>query len=64
MYFDSSRLWMQRGNYNERIFVLYEKFYSTIMVWAGIGYNYKSKLVIIESTLNATSYIKMLEENN
>ena len=64
MYPDSSRLWLQRGNYNERTFVSEEKFYPTIMAWAGIGYNYKSKLIIIDSTLNATNYIKMLEENN
>ena len=64
MYPDSSHLWLQRGNYNERTFVSFEKFYPTIMVWGGIGYNYKSKLIIIESTLDSEGYINMLKENN
>ena len=63
MYPDSSRLWLHRGIYNEKTFVSTEKFYPTIMVWAGIGYNYKSKLIILETTLNADSYIKMLKDN-
>ena len=64
MYPDSSRLWLRRGNYNEKTFVSTEKFYPTIMVWAGIGYNYKSQLIILERTLNAESYIQMLEDNH
>ena len=63
MYPDSSRLWLRRGIYNEKTFVSTEKFYPTIMVWAGIGYNYKSKLIILDSNLNADNYIKMLEDN-
>ena len=63
IYPDSSRLWLQRGNYNEKTFVSMEKYYPTIMVWAGIGYNYKSKLIIVESTLTADAYIKLLDDN-
>ena len=63
IYPDNSMLWLQRGVYNENTFESTEKFSKTLMVWAGIGYNYKSELIFVESTLGSAQYIKMLIEN-
>ena len=34
------------------------------MVWAGIGYNFRTKLLFIEKSLDSDGYIKLLENNN
>jgi hypothetical protein len=60
---DSRSLWVQRGVYNERCFRPTPKHNTTVMVWGGIGWNYKSPLVFIDGTLNAERYQQMLERN-
>ena len=60
---DNSKLWLKRGVYNENTFISKEKYTETIMVWGAIGYNYKSKLIIIEESLKSRNYIDMLSKN-
>ena len=60
---DNSKLWLKRGVYAENTFVSKEKYTETIMVWGAIGYNYKSKLIIIEENLKSSTYIEMLSKN-
>jgi transposase len=63
LYCDSRSLWMQRGVYNERTFHPLPKHDSSIMVWGAIGWNYKSKLIVVVGTLNGKRYRKMLKDN-
>ena len=63
IYPDNSMVWLKRGVYSEETFESIEKFTNTFMVWGGIGFNYKSKLIIVDEKLNSEEYIKMLESN-
>jgi transposase len=63
LYCANRSLWMQRGVYNERTFHPLPKPDSSIMVWEAIGWNYKSKLIIVEGTLNAKRYWDVLKNN-
>jgi transposase len=63
LYDDSRCMWVQRGVYTERTFRPTPKHDSSIMVWGAIGWNYKSKLIIVEGTLNAARYQQMLRSN-
>jgi transposase len=63
LYDDSRSMWVQRGVYTERTFRPTPKHNSSIMVWGAIGWNYKSKLIIVEGTLNAVRYQEMLKVN-
>ena len=63
IYPDNSMIWIRRGCYNEQSFVSTNKFTKTFMVWGGIGYNYKSKLIFVDDQLSTDKYIQMLESN-
>jgi hypothetical protein len=55
-------VWRRKGQYEEGAFAEAEKFAQSIMVFGAIGKGYKSKLFIIEGSLNRVRYIAMLEE--
>ena len=61
---DNSKRWIKRGIYNEGSFLEQAKFNKSIMVWARIGYNFRTKLLFIEKSLDSDGYIKLLENNN
>jgi transposase len=62
--FDDSRsMWVQRGVYSEHTFHPVPKHNTSIMVWGAIGKEYKSRMIIVEGTLNAERYQNMLRDN-
>ena len=62
IYPDNRMLWLKIGDYQENTFASSEKFSQTLMVWGCIGFNYKSKLIIIRENLNSAKYIEMLQK--
>jgi hypothetical protein len=54
--------WRRKGEYEEGAFVEAEKFAQSMMVFGAIGKGYKSKLFIIEGSLNQGRCLAMLEE--
>jgi transposase len=60
LYDDSRRMWIQRGVYLPQTFKKIPKHSPSVMVWAAIGLGYKSPLIFIEGTLDASTYRTML----
>jgi hypothetical protein len=60
---DSRRRWLRRGVYSDNNFCSTMKFPPSVMVWAGIGHNFKSPLVFITKSIDAPNYISMLKNN-
>jgi hypothetical protein len=60
---DSEWTWVRRGEFLMSIMAELEKYtHLSIMVWGAIGYNYKSRLIIITGNVNAQYYQNMLAE--
>ena len=57
-------VWTRRGEYNEHCFVDRTKFPSSIMVFGAIGIGYKSNLIIVDGTIDASVYQSILKEAN
>jgi hypothetical protein len=60
LYDDSRRMWVQRGVYTPETFQEIPKYSPSLMVWGAIGLGYKSRLIFIEGTLDASTYQTML----
>ena len=60
---DNRWVWVKRGEYNEKAYIKKEKYAISIMVWGMIAFGYKSKLLFVENTIGADSYIKLLDES-
>jgi transposase len=61
---DSRRMWILRGVYNPETFRTCAKFAQSVMVWGAISLGYKSPLIFIKGTLNASRYEAMLRTNH
>ena len=53
---DNRSLWRKRGSQNDNIYLPQKKFYNSIMVFGIIGKNYKSKLVISNTSIDSEQY--------
>ena len=51
---------IKRGCWNETCFVERAKYSAGVMIWAGIGFDFKSNLVICRNSVDAPEYIKIL----
>jgi len=60
---DSSWRWIRRGDYNESSFSPISKSSTSVMIWAAIGYEFKSQLVIIEKNINSDEYTQIVTNN-
>ena len=49
-------VWRRNGEYNPTSFVQTGKFAQSLMIYGAIGFNYKSKLVFIEDTVDSKQY--------
>jgi hypothetical protein len=63
---DSSKgyVWRTRGEYNESTLATTEKVPGFVLVFAAIGSNLKSNLVLIKGTVDANNYQGILNESN
>jgi transposase len=59
---DKRWVWYRRGEENESATVSTQKYPPSLMVFAVIGPNYKSKLLFVRGTINTPKYIQNLEE--
>ena len=55
---------IRRGQWNESCFVTKEKFPFTVMVWGGIGVNYRSPLIECSKSVNSAEYRDILERSD
>jgi len=53
---DSSWRWIRRGDYNDSSYSPISKSSTSVIVWACIGPNYKSHLMIIDNNIKSESY--------
>mgnify|MGYP002476333224 CR=1 FL=1 len=56
-------MWKRRGENIDDIYEKRDKFPDSIMIFAGVGKNFKSKLIIIHGTLDANEYQNVLSES-
>ena len=61
---DKRWVWKRRGDQMPSSTVQQQKFPSSVMVFAVIGVNFKSKLLIVEGSIDSDRYIQNLEELN
>ena len=61
---DSKWVWMKKGEYTKNSVYESKKFPQSVMVFAIISPGYKSKLVIIDGTVDQECYIRNLIESN
>jgi len=59
MNLDSSWRWIRRGDYNDSSYSPINKSSTSVMIWACIGPNYKSQLMIIDNN-NSESYCEVV----
>ena len=55
---------IRRGQWNESCFTTKEKFPVTVMVWGGIGVNYRSPLIQCSKSVNSAEYQEILERSD
>ncbi len=60
---DGQFRWYRKGELDDQVFADKSKFDFGIMVFGIIGFNYKSKLVIIEGSVNDISYREILQKS-
>lgn len=60
---DNRWVWRRRGEDIDEIYEEKDKFPDSIMIFAGVGKNFKSKLIIIQGTVDATQYKKILSDS-
>ena len=53
---DKRWVWRRNGEYNPTSFVQTGKFAQSLMIYGAIGFNYKSKLVFIDDTVDSKKY--------
>ena len=61
---DNSWRWSRKNEIIENQYILKNKFNCGIMIWGCIGYNFKSKIMIIEKTINSSQYCKLIENSD
>jgi transposase len=59
---DKRWVWYRRGEYNPSAMRSTRKYPPSVMIFAVIGPNYKSKLLFVEGTINTDKYIQNLED--
>lgn len=60
---DSRWVWRRRGETIDEIYSETDKFPESVMIFGAIGKNFKSNLVIINGTISASDYQKILEDS-
>ena len=60
---DNRWVWRRRGEDIDEIYEKRDKFPDSIMIFAGVGKNFKSQLIIINGTVDANEYQSVLSES-
>lgn len=50
-------VWVDKNNLNEKMFTQTQAHPPKVMIWAGIGWNFKSQLVVLDRSVNSETYI-------
>ena len=60
---DNRWIWVRKGDFTKNSIITETKFPQSIMVFGVIANNYKSKLIIVDSSINSEKYISNMEES-
>lgn len=60
---DNRWVWTRSNDNSDQVYKETAKFPSSVMIFGAIGYNYKSKLVIIEGSVNTDRYLSNLRKS-
>lgn len=61
---DSRFIWYQPGEIADSVFIEHSKAEVGVMVWAAIGLNYKSELIICRKNIDAKEYRNVIKKSN
>lgn len=61
---DSRFIWYQPGEVSDDVYQEYTKAEIGVMIWAAIGYNFKSNLIICHKNVDAKEYRQIIKDSN
>ena len=60
---DRHWVWRRKGDNSPEVYASKEKYPASVMIFGAIGFNYKSNLVLIRSTINSELYQQILTDS-